>query len=61
MLIYMLSKKETRKIPINSDTLAIVESLINSGKYTVPGSLENEMHQFFDKYKVFYRLIRKHD
>lgn len=58
MLTYKVAQKEIKKIPINQDTVEIVESLLQSGKYSVPKGLENTMYEFFDKYKVFYTLIR---
>lgn len=57
--VYIVSKKETKKIPITSDTADIVASLLESGKYAVPSSLEDEMYRLFDKYGVFYRVIRR--
>lgn len=43
---------------ITADTADIVTTLLESGKYTVPASLEREMYALFDKFGCFYTVSR---
>lgn len=59
MIIYYIAKIQLKKLPINSDTINIYLDIFNSGKFTIPYFLENEMYHFWDKYKIQYKMIRK--
>ena len=58
MVTYRISKKNIKKLPVNSDTVNIIQSILDSGKYTVSDFLEESMYQLLNKYDIFYTMTR---